>query len=140
MHVVIATLPPLDSVGLQSRRLLDSQFTASSTLATSTAYYPPWSARMFLTAPTASELNFWLPQAADINPWLQVDLQVLHDIDGIVMRGAPGTDCFVTSLTIAYATTPDDLDNITFISCSGTNCIGIQVEFRLTLFHCLFAR
>jgi hypothetical protein len=95
---------------------------------------------MFLTAPTASELNFWLPQAADINPWLQVDLQVLHDIDGIVMRGAPGTDCFVTSLTIAYATTPDDLDNITFISCSGTNCIGIQVEFRLTLFHCLFAR
>ena len=127
--LLIASLHPiLYSVGLQNRNFLDAQFTSSSARIDANGfYYPPWSARLFLAAPSTWEMDHWEPDSLDSQPWLQVDLLVLHNIRGIVIRGIPGMSSFVKSFTVGYSSTADGLTNLTFVSCITPNCIGVRV-------------
>ena len=123
-------------VGLANNQIMDSQFTASSTYTSGALYYPPWSARLYLTAPSAMQMNHWEPSTSDSQPWIQIDLLLPYDITGIVVRGAVTTRMFVRTFTLSYLYALS-LSPTTFtpVPCSYAGCAGVKVRSIIYLFN-----
>ena len=116
---------------------MNSQFTSSSTyIDNSDRYYPPWSARLYLTAPSALQMDHWEPLGTnqDAQPWIQIDLLLPYDITGIVVRGAVTTRKFVKTFTLSYLNALNlSATSFTPVPCSHTNCAGVKVG---TVLYC----
>jgi hypothetical protein len=89
---------------------------------------------MFLTAPSASEMDHWEPTTTDSQPWIQVDLMVPHDITGIVLRGT--STKYVSTFTLSYGLTGEELTGLTNLGCISSVCSSssVQVCVRLKSF------
>ncbi len=83
---------------------------------------------MFLTAPSANEMDHWEPSTSDTQPWIQVDLMVPHDITGIVLRGAYTTRMYVSTFTLGYGLRPEEQLYLTNFNCTWSSCPANQVQ------------
>ncbi|XP_052248669.1 mucin-5AC-like isoform X9 [Dreissena polymorpha] len=75
-----------------SRSVLDSQFTASSSAAT----YGPAMAR--LDGPSG-----WKANAGDAKPWLQINFGEAVNFAGLITQGVKGTQVYTKSYTLSYS-------------------------------------
>lgn len=93
---------------------------------------------MFLTDPSASEMDHWEPTPGDSQPWIQVDLMVPHDITGIVLRGAYTTRMYVRTFTLSYGLRADELTGLTNLGCIASICSSNKVQVCVGLISFCF--
>ncbi len=114
---------------------MDSQFTASSTKTDANGrYYPPWNARLYLTAPSPLQMDHWEPTDSDSQPWIQVDLLLPYCITGIVVRGAVTTRMFTKTFTLSYIDALNASSTavafFTPVLCTFAGCGGVRVRYK----------
>ena len=85
-----------DALGLADGYILDSEITASSELNANT---PPKNGRLNYTAGLS-----WCASTNDSNPYLQIDLQVLHVICAVSTQGNSQVDQWVETYTLQSST------------------------------------
>ncbi|CAG5865387.1 unnamed protein product [Menidia menidia] len=89
-------------LGMESGFIKDHQITASSTL--SSWYGGPWKPSLGRLNKQGT-INAWRTKNNDMNQWLQLELQKVQKITGIITQGARsfGKDLYVMTYTLQYS-------------------------------------
>lgn len=89
-------------LGMQNGNIRDYQITASSVASNwYSSLWQPWLARL----DKQGSINAWQAKSNDMQPWLQIELNDVKKITGIVTQGAKSmkTEMFVTTYVLEYS-------------------------------------
>jgi hypothetical protein len=105
---------------MKSKRILDSQITASS----ESLQYRAAEARRDNTL-------CWMPlNSDDVNPWIQVNFLVTVLVQKLLTQGRPNHDTWITKYTLSYLDSGSDVQYVT----GGDGNIKVRITVNVLLF------
>ncbi|XP_072025092.1 uncharacterized protein [Amphiura filiformis] len=93
-------LPCVDPLGLEDGNITDSQLTASSKLNNDTS---ATSARLNHQPESPESQGAWVAEFDDQNQWIQASLLRQISITGVIVKGNPSTDKWVTRFQVQHS-------------------------------------